>query len=316
MSLLSPTTPISESTTQASTPGTISTFSLSLHTKLPFQTTYEEYEKFITEISPNTINQGLDSTPILNGYRTEILDPVLFSSYLDSVKHLESRLNYRFLELEAKLRFLRLLTAGTELSNTEISAIDTDLESLQQKITGLEDNVEELKKIGKILRKKIGKCFHQTEIRRCIEGKPILEDETKSLLDEIDECRIFFQSNGLLKEHNKNNESNNIDLIGWAKSLVDDNIIGGIDLLKTNINKVKNEDDEMKKTLADLKSTYDNINEEDNQIDDELQQLEIEKEKLKLKLENLSNHQITNDETELLNKFNILNQLLDVWKAF
>lgn len=298
--------------TQTSTPGPMLQ-NTNVSGKLPFQTSYEEYDKFKTEINPylssNSSLQNTPQTPRNGNSTSSISDPSTFIKHLESVKHLESRLNYRFLELEAKLRFLRLLTAGTELSNTEYNTIDTDSAQLQTKVESLNLQIDDLKKINKNLRKKISKCFHQTEIRRCIEGKPILQDEIDLMLREISECRKFFELNGLL------NDSATDDVVEWAKNLINEDLLG-LDILENSVNKIYQEKESLSNELASLKDELDVLVKEDKSIDAELIELESEKLKLEKQLEILSNHEISNTENDLINNYNLLNQLVDVWKAF
>lgn len=293
--------------------------------KLPFQTIYEEYEKFISEIESTSLSLNVDKdndntknistspqTPI-NSAKPDnvstIPNPKIFSIHLENVIHLENRLNYRFLELDAKLRFLRLLTAGTELSTEELTSIDLDSEQLNIKIENLQIRVNEMKKIGKILRKKISKCFHQSEIRRCIEGRPILEEEINSLNEKITEYRNFFEKNGLDYSNNKSLKSSE-----WVKKLIDENLFG-LDLLENNLNKIIVETDELDKTLNDLKTTSNNISNEEHLIDKEIDDLEKEKFLVENQLKSLSTHESTSNEIELIKQHNNLNKLVGIWES-
>lgn len=335
-----PVTPHSESTNpknigeisysmEISTPTSLidnnNTMDINNNEKLPFQTTFEEYEKFISEIEStsfsinddknddNNKNIGVSpQTPTnfvnLNNI-SNIPNPKIFSTHLENVIHLENRLNYRFLELDAKLRFLRLLTAGTELSTAELTSIDSDSEQLNIKIENLQIRVNEMKKIGKILRKKISKCFHQTEIRRCIEGKPFLEEEIKTLNEKINEYREFFEKNGLDYNNNKTLESNE-----WVKKLIDENLFG-LDLLESNLTKIIVETEELEKTLNDLRTTSNNISDKEDLIDKEIDDLENEKNFLENQLKLLSAHESTSDEIELIRQHETLNKLVGIWES-
>lgn len=312
MSNIPPPVTIPEPNTQILTPG-----SELLHTnipgKLPFQTTYEEYDKFITEINPrisaSSSLQNTPQTPVNQAAKFSIPEPTAFIKHLECVKHLESRLNYRFLELEAKLRFLRLLTAGTELSNKEYTTIDADSEQLNKKVENLNSQIDDLKKLNKNIRKKIGKCFHQTEVRRCVEGKPVLQDEINSMLADINECKQFFQSNGLLDDYAPD------DVLGWAKNLINENLLG-LDAIKNTVNKMYLEKESLSKELTSLKGELNSLIKEDESIDMELIKLENEKVELENELKILTNHEVSNNEHNLINSYNLLSQLIDIWKAF
>ena len=222
---------------------------------------------------------------------------------------MQTRLNYRFLELEAKLRFLRLLTAGTELTSSELVSLDADSEQLSVKIDNLEQQVQEMKKIGRILRKKIGKCFHQLEIRRCIEGKPILEEEINAMVEKILEYKTFFEQNGM--EYGGNEST---DPINWAKQIIDENVFG-VDLLETNLNRITSELDELEKTLLDLESTSESISKQEEELDEEIGVLEREKMELEKQLSMLSAHETTPQEQELIKQHRVLSQLVGIWES-
>lgn len=292
--------------------------------KLPFETPYQEYEKFIS-------NEVLNKSPIKETNESNVTtsphtpqqqkmdeinnfnDPNKFLKHIDNIKHLENRLNYRFLELEAKLRFLRLLTAGTDISSSDLTSVDIDSEQLQNKLNSLLTQVEELKKIGKTLRKKIGKCFHQAEVRRCIEGKHVLQDEIDMMTEEIRNYQTFFQSNGL--NNNFNNDNNN-DVIEWAKSLESEKILGGEEFLENNLLKLSEEIEELGKSLTDIEKTFSNVNEEEEQLDEEIIELEREKERLENQYKELSSHEMTEADVKLINEQKVLKQLVSIWESF
>lgn len=316
---------------QISTPGIINTKTY-LYTnddKLALQTTYDEYEKFISLISSTkTENNYVETqnisaspqTPTTNSTSITQPDPHKFTSYLESIRHLNTRLNYRFLELDAKLRFLRLLTAGTELAPSEFASLDGESEQLSLKIDSLETQIEEMKKFGRNLRKKIEKCFHQAEIRRCIEGKPILEDEIDNMIKEISGYRQFFVENGLefitLDNHiNGNEETDNTNLdLEWAKKLVNEDLLG-MDLVETNLSNLETEIEELRKTYDDLASTATNISQQKDSLTTELEELERERDKYLDELAELENHQMTSSDTMLLAQQEILTQMVDKWKS-
>lgn len=313
--------PYSHTPTQLSTPSM--SYSSVGDNKLPFQTTYEEYEKFIHEIPSiaSTINRNdqvpqqtgnisaSPQTPMTSLSSITVPNPQAFASHLEAVTHLQTRLNYRFLELEAKLRFLRLLTAGTELTSSELVSLDADSEQLSIKIDNLEQQVQEMKKIGRILRKKIGKCFHQLEIRRCIEGKPILEEEINAMVEKTLEYKTFFEENGMEYGDNKSSEP-----ISWAKQFIEENVFG-VDLLETNLNRITSELDELEKTLLDLESTSQSITKQEEELDEEIGTLEREKMELEKQLSVLSTHKKTPQEQELIKQHRVLTQLVGIWES-
>lgn len=321
MSLTQPSTSMSTPTTML-TGSTANNYHYQNNneTKLPFQTTYEEFEKFISEISNSDINSQLEedndgfavfeSPQTPKTTRVSIPNPQSFGKHLNNVSHLEMRLNYRFLELEAKLRFLKFLTAGTELSSTELISLDQDSENLTLKIENLEVQIKEMKKMGRIIRKKIGKCFHQSEIRRCIEGKPILEGEINSMIDNIAQFKQFFEQNGI-----ENGIGVTDDVVEWAKQLLGENEVLGLDLIESNLEKTVLELDELEKTLNDLQNTSQSISKEDEELDVELAALENEKTELEEKLLDLENHEITLEESELIKQHKMLNQLVGIWET-
>lgn len=314
--------PYSQASTQMSTPST--SYDSINDNKLPFQTTYEEYEKFISKIPSISSTAGAakeqvpsqtsnvsasPQTPVTTLSAVTIPNPQAFAAHLEAVSHLQTRLNYRFLELEAKLRFLRLLTAGTELSSAELVSLETDSEQLSLKIDNLEQQVQEMKKMGRILRKKIGKCFHQSEIRRCIEGRPILEGEINAMIEKILEHKTFFEQNGM--EYSTGQSS---DPVEWAKEFIADNILG-VDLLETNLNRITSELDELEKTFLDLKSTSESISKQEEDIDFEIEALQKEKCDLEKQLSELSTHESTPREQELIKQHEMLTELVKIWES-
>lgn len=289
-----------------------------VESKLPFQTTYDEYEKFISQIIPSddtkipTAESSIPQTPLSTGpSKNTIPNPDSFISHLEAVTYLESRLNYRFLELESKLRFLRFLTAGTKLSSNELASIDLELVQSESKVKELESNVNELKKIGKSLRKKIGKCFHQSEIRRCIEGKPILEDEINEMLQSLSRHREFLESNGLETGYAYDEEA----LIEWAKQIVGEDLLA-VDLLENNLNRIKSEVDELNTVLQGLVETNDTLQVQESDLIDDIEQLEKEKLELAEKLESVTSRQLQDEEKRLIKQSDILNQLIQTWNSF
>jgi predicted nucleic acid-binding Zn-ribbon protein len=307
---------------------------LATKTQLPFTTTYEEFEKFISgsitkagsDISSSSStaatastsqSPGSPCTPDINNrningdHVVTLPDPKTFLNHLDTISHLEKRLNYRFLELEAKLRFLRLLTAGTETNKSEISAVDAESAQLQEKVDSLELQVAEAKKAGKTLRKKIGKCFHQTEIRRCIEGKSVLESEMKQMQNEIGEYRKYFSENGL-----DDTTSGDLDDVDWAKGMVEQELFGGEALLQKGVEKLDDEVKELKSKLEKLEASVEILHNEETELDTEIEALELEKAKLHSQLQVLESHEITPEELELIEKKKNLQILTSAWKSF
>ncbi|KGK40146.1 hypothetical protein JL09_g815 [Pichia kudriavzevii] len=275
---------------------------------LPFQTSYEEYDRFISEITARPVSgaEGVETSPRVGDHA--YVDPVCFNGHLKNVRLLESRLNYRFLELESKLRFLRLLAAGTDLKQDDLALIEADSEAMSQQVESLEAQVEELKKIGKSLRKKIGKCVQQAEIRRCIEGKPILQDEINTMMHEIAEAREFFKENGLFDEPG-------LELLEWAKMFVNENLLGA-ELLVNNIDKLKKETRILKEELTRVEGKIVSMEEQEKTLDEEIGRLQAEKEALEKHLSQLDQTEASDNDMRLSNEYSAITKLVETWETF
>lgn len=298
--------------------------------KLPFATSYEEYDKFAYRLVNNNTDNGVfehETSPeslsgssipytptksLNSNEKTVGTDPKSFITHLESIKHLETRLNYRFLELDAKLRFLRLLTAGTGMSNEELILLDNENIQLDDKITKLQDKIEELKKIGKLLRKKISKCFHQTEIRRCIEGKAVLQSEIENLEEQIKQGRVFFQNNGLEDDIDNNDDKFKEDDNEWISRIVSENLIG-FEMLENQLNKIQSEINEMNEVYEGFVETERKILKRDEEVNDEIVKLESEKNQLIEQLSNLQNNPVKDKDKEMLDSYNTMLQLVQFW---
>lgn len=224
--------------------------------------TADEYEQFATNL-PSKVA------------------PTAFLQHLQLLVQLESRLNYRFLELEAKLRFLRLLTAGTETPTVD----DNDLENAREKLELLNTQIEGLKRHGKAVRRKIEKCIHHPDVKRCVEGKPVLEKEIEDIGREIQEMNTHFNSLGLPS-----------------------------DLTFPSLSTMQTQCDELEAEYDSLQKQLDNLQVEEVELDEEIAQLEKTKQELAEKLKSLSNN-IPKD-TEIQKKYQQITKMIALWEQF
>ncbi|GMM29731.1 hypothetical protein DAMA08_024760 [Martiniozyma asiatica (nom. inval.)] len=124
------------------------------------------------------------------------LSPVAFTNGMAQMARLSQRLQYKFLELDSKLRFLRYLSQ----SNISIPNDPNQIEH-SQKFIDLQQQLEISKKETRSIRKKIGKCVYQNEVRRCLDGKQKLQSEIAILNDKILELENWFKSINVLGEY-------------------------------------------------------------------------------------------------------------------
>ncbi|TID28381.1 hypothetical protein CANINC_002559 [Pichia inconspicua] len=224
--------------------------------------TADEYEQFTTNL-PTKVT------------------PSAFLQHLEVLVQLESRLNYRFLELEAKLRFLRLLTAGTETPVID----DNDLENAKEKLDLLNTQIESLKKQGKSIRRKIEKCIHHPDVKRCVEGKPVLEKEIEDIEKEIQEMNTYFNSLGLPS-----------------------------DLTFPSLSTMQAQCDELETEFSSLQKQLNDLQVEETELDEEIAQLEKTKYELGEKLKSLSDN-VTTD-IEVQEKYKQLTKMIALWEQF
>lgn len=269
-------------------------FIMEIETFNGFKTPQNEYETFI-------VTSEL--------FSEQNVSPTAFSNHIQQLERLSMRLNYRFLELDSKLRFLRLISNGSGVDLEELGT-QTDLTNqLNTKVKDLETKLDDVKKDTRSLRKKIGRSIYQNEVRRCVEGKEKLEMELKDLNDEIDILKLWFIENGIIQDKTENNNE-------W------------IDDIPTNLNVFQDPEFGLKKVLElqdELKSQK-QILEMDNEtsqlsfpsILQEIDQLKSKKLKIGNQINNLNTRRLSLDtkEAQKLNQINHLKSMINKFNQF
>lgn len=262
-----------------------------------FETPQKEYDTFL--VTNELFNE-------------QNVTPTGFSGHIQQLERLSMRLNYRFLELDSKLRFLRLISNGSGVDFGELTT-QTDLTNqLNKKVKNLETKLDAIKKDTRSLRKKIGRCVYQNEVRRCVEGKDKLQLELTDLDDEIEIMKLWFIENGIIQvDDDKDNKDGE-----W------------VDEIPVNLNVFQDPEYGLKKAqefqldLTSTKQSLQSTNEANElstiKLAEEIDQLKSKKLKISSQINNLNTRRLSLDtkETQKLKQISHLKLTIDKFNQF
>lgn len=232
----------------------------------------------------------------------------LSAAQIAAMERLATRLQYRFLELDSKLRFLRLLSAGTMVDYEALETESNKVEEQMQKLAELESKLEAAKSSSRSLRKKIGRCLYQNEVRKCLDGKKKLLLELKDLEDEIYIYKSWFEENGIIEHVEDDQNAEWIDQIPQNLSIFQDP--------RQALTRVLNSQDQLANKVNETKQSNAHIDTQISSTNEEIELLKAQKINLQTQIEGLENRRLSldNKEAKKIERIGQLKKMLAQWE--
>lgn len=258
---------------------------------LPILESEEQYKAFVKTLHTPDNDDNLED-------RLES-HPEFFPDFVSKNKNYLKKLNYQFLELDSRERFLRFLNMGSFLKRDEIVKISKEKEAIKAQIAQEKEAVEKLKdglntKSDKVIKILVRECKKRNDTTRRMEREVSeLESERDQLMAEMADS----------------------DLDGYVnKEVLEGKHLNQLEQMKTSYNA---EISQSRQELAKLQSQLRGLDESMDKVMQRQHELDEERKNMDIKLARYGEADkpmYTEDEKTRKAQYEALKQLIGTWE--